>query len=194
MKMKLDLVLNGFGSKFCMQFLWESNPKSSQSQNSPWLCKAQQAGLLQRWKWEVGLGKRCNILWPPPPDQGETKHGHSGTVTFLSEEDLFEMHFNRDNDKFWLADLDLVHKGNRVIHKVTLSSPYLQHQCRSFTQGVQYAYTRSDTQLIPNTKTSTHPTLVWTCHEGQTHYVTSCWLLLGARAGDIDLGQGFTLV
>jgi hypothetical protein len=46
--------------------------------------------------------------------------------------------FNPDNDKFWLRDPDLVHKGNRVIHNVTLSSPYLQHQCRLFTLGVQW--------------------------------------------------------
>jgi hypothetical protein len=39
--------------------------------------------------------QRCYILWPPPP-----VHGHSGTLTFLSEEDLFEMHLNPDNDKF----------------------------------------------------------------------------------------------
>jgi len=74
MKMKLDLVLNRFGSQFFVK--------------------------MRRWQYQ------CPWKWL--------------------------------NDEIWLKDPDLLHKGNRVIHKVTLSSPCLQHQCRLFTLGVQW--------------------------------------------------------
>ncbi len=63
--------------KFCMYSLLKSNPKSCQSQNTPWLCKEAQAGLLQRWKWEgLGWAKVLHFVASTTRPGWNPAHGH----------------------------------------------------------------------------------------------------------------------
>jgi hypothetical protein len=45
-------------------------------------------------------GKGVTFCGLHHPTRVKPSMGHSGTVTFLSEEDLFEILLNPDNDKF----------------------------------------------------------------------------------------------